>query len=91
MDGLLPLLQEISDDHPESSVQEMATDIRIAIATHGAVWSEKTKSRTKDFSKLAEKVIRVCKHQPFLRMILVMFSRFFYIYKHSKVTQLLIA
>jgi hypothetical protein len=56
MQELLPLLQEISSDHPESSVQEMATDIRIAIATHGAVWSELSKEKSQNFEDIAKKV-----------------------------------
>ena len=56
MEELLPLLQDICDNHPESSVQEMASDLRIAIATHGAVWSEVTKSSAGDFKDLKTKV-----------------------------------
>ena len=58
MQELLPLLQEISSDHPESSVQEMATDIRIAIATHGAVWSELSKEKSQNFEEIAQKVLQ---------------------------------
>ena len=56
MGNLLPLLQDISDNHPESSVQEMASDLRIAIATHGAVWSEVMSSNAEDFKELKSKV-----------------------------------
>jgi hypothetical protein len=41
MKTLMPLLNEISQVHTDLSVQEMASDLRIAIATHGVVWSEK--------------------------------------------------
>ncbi|XP_053401434.1 LOW QUALITY PROTEIN: transport and Golgi organization protein 6 homolog [Mercenaria mercenaria] len=56
MQELLPLLQEISSEHPESSVQEMATDIRIAIATHGAVWSEMSKEKGQNFEEISRKI-----------------------------------
>ena len=56
MGNLLPLLQDISDNHPESSAQEMASDLRIAIATHGAVWSEVMSSNAEDFKELKSKV-----------------------------------
>ena len=56
MENLLPLLHDISDNHPESSIQEMASDLRIAIATHGAVWSEVMKSNVEDFKELKSKV-----------------------------------
>ncbi|XP_074646792.1 transport and Golgi organization protein 6 homolog [Tubulanus polymorphus] len=46
---LLPLLEEIGDCHPNEEIQEMANDIRIAIATYGAVWSEMMKSGATDF------------------------------------------
>ena len=45
---LLPLLQHIADDHSDPSVKEMATDLRIAIATHGIVLSELARKRTTD-------------------------------------------
>ncbi|XP_052233496.1 transport and Golgi organization protein 6 homolog isoform X2 [Dreissena polymorpha] len=56
MQELLPLLQEISVHHPESSVQEMATDIRIAIATHGAVWSDSNKTKEQYFKDISQKL-----------------------------------
>ena len=56
MENLLPLLQDICDTHPESSVQEMASDLRIAIATHGAVWSEIMRSNAEEFKELKTKV-----------------------------------
>ena len=45
---LLPLLQHIADDHCDPTVQEMATDLRIAIATHGIVLSELARERATD-------------------------------------------
>ena len=45
---LLPLLQHIADDHSDPSAKEMATDLRIAIATHGIVLSELARKRTTD-------------------------------------------
>ena len=56
MQELLPLLQEISENHRDPSVQEMATDIRIAVATHGAVWSELAKSSGYNFGEMSKKV-----------------------------------
>ena len=41
MQKFLPLLQSLAENHPDSEVQEMASDLRIAIATHGVVWSER--------------------------------------------------
>lgn len=37
---LLPLLQDLSEQHPDPSIQEMASDLRIAIATHGLILSD---------------------------------------------------
>ncbi|WAR11528.1 TNG6-like protein [Mya arenaria] len=56
MQELLPLLQDIGANHPETSVQDMANDIRIAIATHGAVWSELGQKKGGNFSDISEKV-----------------------------------
>ncbi|XP_064611997.1 transport and Golgi organization protein 6 homolog [Liolophura sinensis] len=39
MAELCPLLQELEEEYPDTSVTEMSADLRIAIATHGAVWS----------------------------------------------------
>jgi hypothetical protein len=39
LDEMLPLLKVIGEGHPDEFIQEMASDIRIAIATRGAVWS----------------------------------------------------
>ncbi|XP_065934325.1 transport and Golgi organization protein 6 homolog isoform X2 [Magallana gigas] len=51
MQILMPLLDTVSKVHSDLTVQEMASDLRIAIATHGAVWSDKLQkkvSKTKD-------------------------------------------
>ncbi|XP_062575035.1 transport and Golgi organization protein 6 homolog isoform X2 [Saccostrea cucullata] len=48
MSTLMPLLDEVSRVHADPSIQEMASDLRIAIATHGVVWSEKLKQKNKD-------------------------------------------
>nr|XP_020644009.1 transport and Golgi organization protein 6 homolog isoform X2 [Pogona vitticeps] len=41
---LVPLLEETSQVHPEPVIQELATDLRIAICTHGAFCSETVSS-----------------------------------------------
>lgn len=40
MAALLPPLEEISQQHPEPVIQELASDLRATIATHGAYRSE---------------------------------------------------
>ena len=40
LNDILPLLDALSRQHPDDSVREMATDLRIAIATHGHVLSD---------------------------------------------------
>lgn len=47
MQILMPLLDTVSKVHSDPSVQEMASDLRIAIATHGAVWSDKLQKVSK--------------------------------------------
>ncbi|XP_033754079.1 transport and Golgi organization protein 6 homolog isoform X2 [Pecten maximus] len=47
MKKLMPLLEDISSNHPDNTIQEMASDLRVAIATHGVIWSELLKSSTK--------------------------------------------
>ena len=43
MERILPLLERFAEDHPDESIKEMATDLRITIATHGAVkFNDKT-------------------------------------------------
>lgn len=43
---LVPLLATLADSHPSTAVKDMANDLRISIATHGAVWRHKTKNVT---------------------------------------------
>ncbi|XP_060077025.1 transport and Golgi organization protein 6 homolog isoform X2 [Ylistrum balloti] len=47
MKKLMPLLEDISSNHPDNTIQEMASDLRVAIATHGVIWSELLKSSAK--------------------------------------------
>lgn len=47
---LMPLLDTVSKVHSDVTVQEMASDLRIAIATHGAVWSDKLQKKVKNKS-----------------------------------------
>ncbi|KAK7114233.1 transport and Golgi organization protein 6 homolog [Littorina saxatilis] len=46
LDEMLPLLEVIGEGHPDEFMQEMASDIRIAIATRGAVWSSLQKNKS---------------------------------------------
>lgn len=50
MQILMPLLDTVSKVHYDVTVQEMASDLRIAIATHGAVWSDKLQKKVKNKS-----------------------------------------
>lgn len=50
MQILMPLLDTVSKVHSDLTVQEMASDLRIAIATHGAVWSDKFQKKVKNKS-----------------------------------------
>lgn len=50
MQILMPLLETVSKVHSDVTVQEMASDLRIAIATHGAVWSDKLQKKVKNKS-----------------------------------------
>ena len=45
MQILMPLLDTVSSVHSDPSVQEMASDLRIAIATHGVVLSDKLQQK----------------------------------------------
>ena len=45
MQILMPLLDTVSSVHSDLSVQEMASDLRIAIATHGVVLSDKLQQK----------------------------------------------
>ena len=46
LNDLLPFLDALSRQHPDDSVREMATDLRIAIATHGHVLSDALRDAT---------------------------------------------
>lgn len=50
MQILMLLLDTVSKVHSDVTVQEMASDLRIAIATHGAVWSDKLQKKVKNKS-----------------------------------------
>lgn len=50
MQILMPLLDTVSKVHSDVTVQEMASDLRIAIATHGAVWSDRLQKKVKNKS-----------------------------------------
>lgn len=50
MQILMPLLDTVSKVHSDVTVQEMASDLRIAIATHGAVWSDKLQKKVENKS-----------------------------------------
>ena len=52
LNSLLPLLDLLSKDHPDGAVQEMATDLRIAIATHGHILSDALRDAAKVKSKV---------------------------------------
>jgi general stress protein YciG len=54
MKDLLPLLDKLASKHPHEEVQDMANDIRIAIATYGAVWTDALSSAAKKYSKTAD-------------------------------------
>ena len=47
MKDLLPLLQEVANNHSTPNVKAMAANIRVAIATHGAVWEDPSAKREK--------------------------------------------
>ncbi|KAK3086876.1 hypothetical protein FSP39_024780 [Pinctada imbricata] len=51
MNGMLPLLDDISRKHHDPSVKEMTSDLRIAIATRGTVWSENLKTAKENFGE----------------------------------------
>ncbi|KAJ7372782.1 Transport and Golgi organization protein 6 [Desmophyllum pertusum] len=53
---LLPLLETLAEQHPSVEVQDMTRDLRIAIATHGAVWSHKMDVAAKNVGKQADAV-----------------------------------
>ena len=43
LQDLGPLLETLSNGHPVAEVQDMVNDLRIAIVTHNAVWSQRMK------------------------------------------------
>ena len=49
--SLLPLLETLAEEHPSGEVKDMAGDLRIAIATHGAVWSHKMNEAARNLGK----------------------------------------
>lgn len=51
LEELTPLLENLSLHHNDVKVKEMANDLRIAIATHGAVWSEQMKRAAENLGK----------------------------------------
>ena len=53
---LMPLLETLAEHHPSVEVQDMANDLRIAIATHGAVWSHKVDAAAKNLGKQTDAV-----------------------------------
>ena len=62
-DELAPLLQHIAEHHPMEEVQEMAMDLRIAIATHGLVFTkhDQNTANVKPNKNKAEKIPEVPK------------------------------
>ena len=53
---LLPLLEMVAEQHPSEKIKEMACDLRIAIATHGAVWSHRMDIAAKTLGQDSETV-----------------------------------
>ena len=53
---LLPLLEMLAEQHPSGKVKDMACDLRIAIATHGAVWSHRMDIAAKTLGQHSETV-----------------------------------
>lgn len=53
LDEMMPQLSIIGQGHPDESIREMAGDLRIAIATRGAVWPtlEENKQKEQEISK----------------------------------------
>lgn len=54
--GLLPLLEMLAEQHPSEKIKDMACDVRIAIATHGAVWSHRMNIAAKTLGQDSETV-----------------------------------
>jgi len=55
LEELQPLLEQLSICHIDVKVKEMANDLRIAIATYGAVWSEQMKQAAENLGKRSGK------------------------------------
>ena len=53
---LLPLLEMVAEQHPSEKIKDMACDLRIAIATHGAVWSHRMNVAAKTLGQDSETV-----------------------------------
>ena len=53
---LLPLLEMVAEQHVSEKIKDMACDLRIAIATYGAVWSHRMDSATKSVGQDSETV-----------------------------------
>ena len=53
---LLPLLEMLAEQHPLEKIKDMACDVRIAIATHGAVWSHRMDIAAKTLGQDSETV-----------------------------------
>ena len=53
---LLPLLEMVAEQHPSEKIKDMACDLRIAIATHGAVWSHRMDVAAKTLGQDSETV-----------------------------------
>lgn len=48
---LLPLLELLAEEHPSVKIKDMACDLRVAIATHRAVWSHRMDIAAKTLGK----------------------------------------
>jgi len=46
----------LAEQHPSEKIKDMACDMRIAIATHGAVWSHRTDTAAKTLGQDSETV-----------------------------------
>ncbi|XP_072038821.1 transport and Golgi organization protein 6 homolog [Amphiura filiformis] len=51
---LIPLLEQISNLHPQQPIRVMATELRITVATHGTVWSENMKDTIQELRTKAQ-------------------------------------
>ena len=56
LQDLLPLLEVLGEQHPSEKIKDMACNLRIAIATHGAVWSHKMGIGAKSLGQDSETV-----------------------------------